>query len=118
MTSQKRAKVGGEVGANGEFYEGGKFVSTTAANAKRHGSTPRKPRKVEIAPYTWVLAEEGQRPLFSIVGTGAEYIDRYDPAKGIKPYLPAFDAGVMYNGETLGNVQAMCDRYNAGEVWM
>lgn len=28
MTTQQRAKAGGELGANGEWYEGGKFIAT------------------------------------------------------------------------------------------
>jgi hypothetical protein len=60
---QKRAKIGGEVGANGEFYEGGKFIATTD-HSKRHGSVKRKPRKVQIRPFEWVIAEPGQRPIF------------------------------------------------------
>lgn len=37
---QKRAKVGGEVGANGEWYEGGKFIATRD-NAKQ-APTPKR----------------------------------------------------------------------------
>jgi hypothetical protein len=116
---QKRAKIGGEVGANGEFYEGGKFIATTD-HSKRHGSVKRKPRKVQIRPFEWVIAEPGQRPIFSIVGAGAAYIDRYDTSKGIAPYAPAFEmyGDRMYNGETLENIKNLCDRFNAGEIWI
>lgn len=34
-TSQPRAKAGGEVGPNGEFYQGGKFIATQADTIKR-----------------------------------------------------------------------------------
>jgi hypothetical protein len=111
-----RAKIGGEFGANGEWYEGGRFINTIPENPKVHGSKPRKARKVQVEPYVWVV--DDRRPIFSIVGTGAEYIDRNDWTKGIRPYAPCFTNGVMYNGETLENVQALCDRFNAGERWM
>lgn len=62
--SQKRAKVGGEYGANGEFYEGGKFINTIAENQKKEGSTAKKARKVEIAPYKWEVAPEGKRSIY------------------------------------------------------
>lgn len=110
-----RAKKGGQLGANGEWYEGGKFLNTIPENRKREGSTPKKARKVQVEPYVWVVDE--RRPIFSIVGTGAIYIDRNDPAKGITPYLPCFRNGVMFNGTTLEEVQTLCDRYNAGERW-
>jgi hypothetical protein len=121
MTTQKRAKVGGEVGTNGEYYEGGKFLPSTE-KPRRHGSRPARPRKVEVEPYVWVTLEPGddRRPLLSIVGTGAMWIDRRDWTKGVEPFMPAFEflGDRMYNGETLANVKALCDRWNAGERWM
>lgn len=39
---QKRAKVGGEFGANGEWYEGGKFIATK----DRPKLTPMQPREL------------------------------------------------------------------------
>jgi|GEM_PF-3039525 len=112
-TATTRAAKGGEFGANGEWYEGGKFINTVAANSKKDGSNKKtSPRKVQIEPYVWVVSS--QRPLFSIVGTGAEYCDRYNPTS-IQPYMPAFENGVMCNGATLDDVQTICDRYNKGE---
>lgn len=34
MAITKRAPKGGAIGANGEFYEGGKFINTVPKNAK------------------------------------------------------------------------------------
>lgn len=115
-TSTKRAAKGGELGANGEWYEGGKFIATTDRE-KKLGSTPKaaKSRKVQIEPYVWVV--DTRRPLFSFVGVGAEY-DRQ--TKTMRPYMPAFEnfgGGVMYNGTTIEEIQAICDRFNAGERW-
>jgi hypothetical protein len=112
MTTQKRAKVGGEVGANGEFYEGGRFLNTIPENHKVKGSRPAKARKVQVEPYVWVV--DTRRPIFSIVGGGAEYIDRNDWKKGIRPYMPAIESGYA----DLAEVTALCDRFNAGERWM
>lgn len=118
-TTTKRAAKGGEFGANGEWYEGGKFINTIPENRKKEGSSPKgKPRKVQVEPYVWGFAPEGKRPIFSIVGTGAEYIDRYNPAKGIRPYEPCFTSGVMFTGKTYAEIKALCERYNAGERWM
>jgi len=49
---QPRAQIGGEVGVNGEFYEGGKFLPSTE---KGKGKTVKLQGKVEIAPYVWIL---------------------------------------------------------------
>jgi hypothetical protein len=109
--SQKRAKVGGEVGANGEMYKGGRFINTIPENEKKEGShgKARKIRKVEIEPYVWVMSD--RRPILSIVGSGACYIDRSDWTKGIMPYEPAIASGYADRDE----VQTLCDRFNAGE---
>ena len=115
MTTTKRAAKGGEFGANGEWYEGGKFINTIAENAKKEGSKPRRAHKIQIEPYVWVEVAGDEKAIFSIIGTGAAWIDRNDPAKGIAPYMPAFRSGVMYNGTTLEEVQTLCDRWNAGE---
>jgi len=51
-TTHSRAKKGGELGANGEWYEGGKFIATTErpkSQVKIRGA-----RKVEIEPCQWV----------------------------------------------------------------
>ena len=60
----KRAAKGGEVGANGEWYEGGKFINTIPQNKKREGSKPRGTGKQEIAPYVWEVAPEGKVSLY------------------------------------------------------
>lgn len=110
----KRAAKGGQVGANGEWYEGGKFINTIPENRKREGSTARQPRKVQVEPYVWVVSD--RKPIFSLVGGVACYIDRYQPAKGIMPFAPA----LAHYGDTWGGktVQEWCDLYNAGERWM
>lgn len=45
-TDQRRAKAGGEIGANGEWYEGGKFIATQEDTIKtalmRHEITPEE----------------------------------------------------------------------------
>ena len=45
-TDQRRAKAGGEYGANGEWYEGGKFIATQEDTIKsapmRHEITPEE----------------------------------------------------------------------------
>lgn len=66
----KRAAKGGEYGANGEFYEGGKFINSIPENPKKEGSAPKaKPRKKQVEPFKpWVLTD--RRPLMSTIGVG------------------------------------------------
>jgi len=52
-TDQRRAKAGGEYGANGEWYEGGKFIATKEDTIKvapmRHEITPEELARREAA---------------------------------------------------------------------
>jgi hypothetical protein len=71
---------------------------------------------VQVEPTVWMLAEEGQTPIFQMVGSQAEYVDRYDVSKGIRPSA----AGTAYYGnEFRGHAVAdLCDRFNRGERWV
>ena len=51
-TGQRRAKVGGEYGANGEWYEGGKWIAN-ADNAKSHKETKRPTGRQKTGPNEW-----------------------------------------------------------------
>lgn len=82
----QRAPKGGAYGANGEWYEGGKFIATTK-HPKRHGSY--KPTgKVEIEPYVWAQRREGLRPIYGAIfdciktdGGQFEYLEQAAAAK-------------------------------------
>jgi hypothetical protein len=108
--AQKRARAGGEIGTNGERYEGGEYLpSTTRPKGK---AAPRKARKEQVGPYEWLIPAAGQRAIYGlIVGSVAQQT----PA-GLVPFAP----GVAYYGETvLGyTVADLCGRYNRGERWV
>jgi hypothetical protein len=110
MYTQQRAQKGGEVGTNGEFYEGGKFLPST----KRPKGEARRnrPRKVMIAPYTWVESRDGFRPIFDIVGVAAAYVDRYARLEDlrIKP--------IVKGGWDGHDIAELCEAWNRGERWM
>ncbi|BCQ28725.1 hypothetical protein NK8_69150 (plasmid) [Caballeronia sp. NK8] len=53
MSTQRRAKPGGETGANGEWYEGGGKFIATRDNPKRAERSRKATRKVEIEPRKW-----------------------------------------------------------------
>ena len=56
MTRQRRAKTGGEIGANGEEYKGGQFI----ANTDKPKSKPvKKSGKQCIELYKWEVPAEG-----------------------------------------------------------
>lgn len=114
-TTTKRAKAGGEYGANGEWYEGGKFLNTVPENRKRDGSKPRGTGKQEIAPYVWAIPPDARlvslyrqfAGVFGIVRDGVAELRTDDR-------LPQT---LQYFGLTMAKVQLMIDRWNAGERW-
>jgi hypothetical protein len=68
-----KANKGGEVGVNGEFYKGGRFLPNNPDRAKVEGSAPRKARKIEIEPFNWVAAPAGFVALFGMLDQRAAY---------------------------------------------
>lgn len=57
MNEYGQAQKGGELGVNGEWYEGGQFMPTSETTVKGAiKATIRKGAKKEIAPYVWEAA--------------------------------------------------------------
>lgn len=109
--SQLRAKIGGETGANGEWYEGGKFIARTD-RAKGHKVAGRATGLQNVAPGAFEAA----------------------PAPGLVAIFPqlavgffAFDRATIQFGGVTNEIAlahfgaerliALRDRFNAGERW-
>ena len=113
--TQRRAKRGGEYGANGEFYEGWKFINTTPENAKRYGSTPKGTRKQEIEPYKWEYPPtENATSLFRrIAGILAKFNweeNRFDFAASAQT--------LDYLGMSKAEAEQLIELYNTGTRWI
>ena len=112
-----KAKAGGEIGANGEFYKGGQFVADNPNTAK--GSNPKKSQhKIQIEPYKWVVADADEFPIMNAAGIGtvSKFDDTYDIYNYQKIVL-ADDAEYLCkrNGWNLEQIKNFIARYNAGE---
>ena len=97
MTTQTRAKVGGEIGMNGEFYAGGTFLPNTQLG-KMARSKPARNR-----PARTILS-----PLFGLVAVDNTYAPTF--AK-----VTANDQAIAYYGYTRQQVEDIVARFNAGE---
>lgn len=118
-TTTKRAAKGGEFGANGEWYEGGKFINTVKENRKKEGSTPRRTGKQEIAPYVWEVAPT-DGPQNSIYRQFAGTWGRIENGVAIFAYgadVERLNHVLKYCGRTREDAQAMLDKWNAGQRW-
>lgn len=118
--SQKRAAAGGEHGANGEWYEGGKFIATTdheKGNKKSKKGTGRQ----EIEPYKWDHPPEpGMRSIFG----ASRVFNALENGKMVLNSSVSDHTWGYYHGHDANAVagakaryQELADRYNAGERW-
>lgn len=116
-TEQRRAKAGGEIGANGEFYEGGKFIATKEDRIKR-SPEPRKPsRGWEIDNRVFTHDRpDGYLPIYPLLGgihtrEGEQFRARQEYLDGMRRCHPDMDSG-WESGQL-----ALIDAWNAGKRW-
>lgn len=110
--TQRRAKVGGEVGANGDWYDGGKFINTVADNAKAHKETKRPTGRQQVASGVWETAEGQQRALYTCLA-GVENFDRGTGKFSFNAALGSYFA----EPEAIVNRKAKIEAFNRGEKW-
>ena len=112
--THSRAKVGGEFGANGAWYEGGKFINTVPENEKRQKAKRHKPcGKREVAPYTWEIQPyEGAIAIFPQL-SGIEIFNRSSGKFSLNPDLREDFA----TPEGVSNRMAKIEAYNSGTRW-
>tara|TARA_R110000782_G_scaffold12895_4_gene38151 strand:+ start:19158 stop:19511 length:354 start_codon:yes stop_codon:yes gene_type:complete len=106
-----RAKKGGEIGANGEFYKGGAFIATTD-HAKGAPRKARKARKQEVAPYVWEVApEDGLKSLFGALGGVEEFNE------GKFTFNERLSASYYGSPEQVAQRKDRIAAFNNGERW-
>ena len=108
-TKQARASVGGEIGANGEWYEGGKFIATIN---RAKGSKPTATRRQQVSFGVWEVPPSDKSGSCFAIAAG---IVRYNHSSGM------FDFSATPNAEQLKQTypEAFCmaERFNSGERW-
>ena len=112
--TQERAKRGGEVGRNGEFYQGGEFLpSTELASQPKGARKPFKPGKRQIAPYVWEFQPyEGAQSIYTL------FAGVFGKVTNGVMVVSCSDQTVAYFKTTLAEVEAMAARWNNGERWI
>ena len=103
-----RAKKGGEIGANGEFYKGGAFIATT----DRPKGQPKKKYKAsgkQIIDYgTWeVPVDESMKSIFSFV----------QGVYGNCHTGEINEQAVSFAGEDIKKIESLIARFRNGERW-
>ena len=116
MTTKTRAQAGGEIGINGERYDGGQFLPSSPHTIKgemKKSNARKGSGKQEIAPYKWEVAPDGMVSIFRMIGgvvasynRGTEKMEYSNNAQAEK-----------YYGYTKTEVLELIERYNSGEMW-
>jgi hypothetical protein len=106
--SNGRANKGGQVGSNGEFYEGGKFLPSTK-RPKRHGSGPRGAGRCLIEPGVFAIAPEGKGSIFGAIRSLVK-VDNGSLAPIDNPLAIECHGGAAA-------LETMIAAYNRGERW-
>jgi len=114
--THSRAKAGGEFGANGEWYEGGKFINTVADNAKGSKEAKKATRKQEVENYKWEVAPvAGQLALYPMMaGMEISNRNRENPQFTFNPCL----RGQLATPEYIEIRKARIAAFNAGGRWI
>ncbi len=113
--STTRAKKGGELGANCEYYKGGQFLNTIEENAKGEARKAKLgSRKQEIEPYVWAVAPaEGLRSVYrKIAGTYGRVERDGKMVLDINPVTLSF-----YHDDKAA-ITTLCEKYNEGLRWI
>lgn len=114
IAKQKRAAKGGEYGANGEWYEGGKFINTVEENGKQKKKWKKPTGRRQVAPYVWEMQPESDMmPLYGMLA-GFEKLNHQTGKFEFNENLRGEYATVDFIKTRMERIA----RYNAGEKWL
>jgi hypothetical protein len=115
MNMQTRAKRGGEVGCNGEFYEGGKYLPSTSlpkrSAARRHTGVQR----ALIEPGLLVVLPEGKHALYAGI---REFVTPDSNGQLKASRDPDHPAHAYYFHGGYAELADRIERYNRGERYI
>lgn len=107
--AQQRAQKGGQVGANGEWYEGGKFIATTD-HAKSKRAAVRATGRQQIEPGKFEVPPAGMRSIYqrwSGLWVHGENGVKLNPGARAE----------YFGADQLAEAAEAATKYNNGERW-
>lgn len=111
-----RAKKGGEQGANGEWYEGGKFIATT--ERPKGSPNPSKPRRFEIEPFVFELApSDDVVPIYPQIELFCDHIAMRQKTIAILAANFVLNKPRCFQ-ERSAELEILMRAFNAGERWV
>lgn len=106
----KRAKRGGEIGTNGEFYEGGKFLPSTRLPKRGSSARASANRSVLVAPGELAIVPEGRFAIFHAI---REYVTVAN-GKLVRKFHEEHPASAYQGAEWNAWLDRMIEQWNAG----
>jgi GNAT superfamily N-acetyltransferase len=111
--SQKRAKPGGELGPNGEWYPGGAFIATTELPKMERAKVERaKTGRVQVDAKTYAVPEPGKMSILDKLGGTFMGLDgRFNEtfaARQIEDGVPE---------SYVNTARSLAEKYRGGERW-
>ena len=107
MTTQPRARKGGEIGVNGLFYPGGSFIPSTKNGKQPKGKKRQGTGKQEIEPWVWAIPPMGYVSIFKRLNCMTD--------QDIK--TPNLTACAYYKVDP-EMIQNYINQYNLGKRWI
>lgn len=112
--TQKRAKVGGEIGLNGEHYAAGTFICTTTLGKMAKATKKAATRKMQVGHYEWAVQPTPEaRPLF-VMEVGGVFADKFGRRR---PLESVSDAALSFLGISRDELAGLIERHANGERW-
>lgn len=113
MATSQRARAGGERGVNGEWYEGGKFLPSTKAPKRAPAPRRRGAHRAMVEPGVFAEVPFGKAAIYQQIRA---FVSN-DSVGGlhIMRHLDSPDSVCWEHHGPRDRVQALVDRYNAGE---
>lgn len=110
-----RAKTGGQIGRNLDFYKGGQFLPSTELPKRDAAARKKATRRQQVELGVWsVPPHEGARSIFAMLsGVHVLRDGKFFAVPGVEEAMLRHGGGP----EQLARVRDMIRRYNAGERW-
>lgn len=110
-----RAKKGGQIGQNGEFYRGGTFLPTTKLPKQSPQTNGRGTRRTQIAPNEWAAMPSTVH--ISLFATLAGVYARLEH-DGTLTLVDTASCTAGWYDEDLREIEKRIAAYNAGYRWL
>lgn len=111
-TMTKRARKGGEIGLNGEMYDGGKFMPSTKLPKRSPSSKAHRSNRCLVMPGMTAIIPEGSVAIFPQIREFVIFVE----GKGAVARFDDAHPAVAHHFEDSAVLHRLIARYNKGQL--